>query len=160
MAFCTPEGGNGTRGEAEGAISPRGCTKPMDPSHRVQQLFCYTFVKLLFLFSKFCCHLQTLLRRTIHCLISRRTRNNFLEPAIVSYTARNRPTLGTIKVMYTRCTSLFMRFCCASHDWFSSLEGGLKRRFYQNRPFLIAAKGLFNTTVYGFVQNECASLTK
>ena len=44
MAFCTLEGGNGTRGEAEGAISPRGCTKPMDPNHRVQQLFCDTFV--------------------------------------------------------------------------------------------------------------------
>ena len=51
--------------------------------------------------------LQTLLRRTIHCLISRRTRNNFIEPAIVSYTARNRPTLGTIKEMYTRCTITF-----------------------------------------------------
>ena len=66
--FVHPRGGNGTRGEAEGAIYPRECTKPMDPSHSVQQLFCYTFVKLLFLFSKFCCHLQTLLRQTIHCL--------------------------------------------------------------------------------------------
>ena len=44
MALCTLEGENGTRGEAEGAIYPRGCTKPMDPSHSVQQLFCYTFV--------------------------------------------------------------------------------------------------------------------
>ena len=44
MTFCTLEGEKGIRGEAEGAISPRGCTKPMDPSHSVQQLFCYTFV--------------------------------------------------------------------------------------------------------------------
>ena len=58
MAFCTPEGGNCTRGKAEGAIFPRGCTKPMDPNHSVQQLFCYTLVTLLFLFSKFCCNLK------------------------------------------------------------------------------------------------------
>ena len=31
MAFCTPEGKNGTRGKAEEVIFPRGCTKPMDP---------------------------------------------------------------------------------------------------------------------------------
>ena len=54
MAFCIPEG----------AICHRGCTKPIDPSHSVQQLFCYTLVTLLFLFLKFCCHLQTLLRRS------------------------------------------------------------------------------------------------
>ena len=42
MAFCTLEGENCTRGEAEGAISPRGCTKPMDPSHSVLQLLCYS----------------------------------------------------------------------------------------------------------------------
>ena len=83
MALCTSEGENGTRGEAEGAICYRGCKKTMDPSHSVQQLFRYTLVTLLFLFSKFCCHLQTLLRRSNaqfnHGLISRRTvqiRNN------------------------------------------------------------------------------------
>ena len=43
----------------------------MDPRHSVQQLFCYTLVTLLFRFSKFCCHLQTLLRRSMHSLISR-----------------------------------------------------------------------------------------
>ena len=34
----------------------------------MQQLFCYTctFATLLFLFSKFCCYLQTLLRQSIH----------------------------------------------------------------------------------------------
>ena len=105
MAFCTPEGGNGTRGEAEGAIFPRGCTKPMDPSHSAQQLFCYTLVTLIFLFVKFFCYLQTLLRRSIHCLISRRTRNNsLLFPRTCGcfvHSAGNRPTLGTIKVMYT-----------------------------------------------------------
>ena len=31
MAFCTLEGENGTRGEAEGAIYPRGCKKPWTP---------------------------------------------------------------------------------------------------------------------------------
>ena len=111
---------NGTRGEA----------KPMDPSHSVQQLFRCTFVWLLFLFSKFCCHLQTLLRRTIHCLISRRTRNNSLEPAVVSYTALE---INQCRERSRWCTPVYitfhvtrpvepcnMHFCCASHDWFST----------------------------------------
>ena len=58
-----------------GAISPLGWTKCHGPHHSVQQLFCYTLITLIFLFSKFCCNLKHL-RRSIHCLISRRTRNN------------------------------------------------------------------------------------
>ena len=86
----------------------RGCHFPSrvykthgPQSQRATIVLLYLCIIMLFLFSKFCCHLQTLLRRTIHCLISRRTRNNSLEPAVDPYTARNRPTLGTIKVMYT-----------------------------------------------------------
>ena len=149
MAFCTPEGGNGTRGEAEGAISPRGCTKPMDPSHRVQQLFCYTFVKLLFLFSKFCCHLQTLLRQTIHCLISRLTRNNSLEPAVVSYTAleidqrweRSRWSASVyITFHVTRPVEpCNMRFCCASHDLFSTNQTSQFVQRYNNDQWCIVS---------------------
>ena len=51
MAFCTPEGENGTRGKAEGAIFPRECTKPMDPkSQRATIVFLYlvnTIISLL-----------------------------------------------------------------------------------------------------------------
>ena len=71
-----------------------------------------------------------LLRRTIHCLISRRTRYNSLEPAVVSYTVleidrrreRSRwctPVYNTFHV--TRPVEPCKRaFCCASHDWFST----------------------------------------
>ena len=39
---------------------PRGVKNPWTPNHSVQQLFCYTLVTGLFLFSELCCHLQTL----------------------------------------------------------------------------------------------------
>ena len=72
----------------------------------------------------------TLLRQTIHCLISRRTRNNSLEPAVVSYTAleidqrweRSRwctPVYITFHVTW-HVEPCYMCFCCASHDWFST----------------------------------------
>ena len=31
MVFCTPEGANGTRGEAEGAFAPEGVQNPWTP---------------------------------------------------------------------------------------------------------------------------------
>ena len=82
MAFCTLEGENGTQGEAEGAIYPRGCTKPMDPSHSVQQLFCYTCIIVIPL-------LEVLLSYSniITTDLSLFYKQTNLEPAVVSYTA-------------------------------------------------------------------------
>ena len=68
---------------------------------------------------------------TDYSLFNKQTnKKQFLEPAVISYTARNRPMLGTIKVMYTgvhhfscypaRHEPCNMRFFCASHDWFST----------------------------------------
>ena len=69
-----PRGENGTRGKAVGAIFPRGCTNPWTPWGPCTAgniCFVIPMVTLIFLFSKFCCHLQTLLRQSIHCLVSR-----------------------------------------------------------------------------------------
>ena len=99
MAFCTPKGQNGTGGEAKSAICHRGCTKPMDPSHSMQQLFCYTLVTWLFLFSKFCCQTNSSNKKQI-------------------FTCSLKPTCfvqlwkstngGNDQVDVHRCTSLFM----------------------------------------------------
>ena len=122
MAFCTLEGGNGTRGKAEAAIYPRGCSKPTDPQSQRATI------------SKFCCHIQTLLQPTIHCLISRRTRNKSLNPSNprLFRTQRWKSTNGEHDQGDVHwCTSLFMllgssshicnmRFCCTARDWFST----------------------------------------
>ena len=101
------------RGQIAPKAKPRapfaseGVQNAMDTSYSMQQLFCYTLVTLLFLFSKFCCHLQILFW-WIHSLISRRTvqirNNSSLFPwtrKCFIHSAGNLPTLGTIKVMYT-----------------------------------------------------------
>ena len=67
---------------------------------------------------------------TIHYLISRWTRNNSLEPTVVSYTALE---IDQRRERSRWCTPMYitfhvtrpvvpcnMRFCCASHDWFST----------------------------------------
>ena len=41
MAFCTPEGGNGTPGKAEGAIFPEGVQNPWTPSQRATIVVLY-----------------------------------------------------------------------------------------------------------------------
>ena len=122
-----------------------GVQNTMDPSHSVQQLFCYTFVTLLFLFSKFCCHLQTLLRRNIHCLISRRTRNTSLVPAVVSYTALE---IDQRWEWWRWCTMVYimyitvhvtrpiepcnMRICCKARAWFSTNQTSQFVQRYNN----------------------------
>ena len=98
MAFCTLEGENGTRGQAEGAISPQGCTTPMDPSHNVQQLFCYLCIivipllKVLLSSSNIITTDYSLLNMQTNKKQFPRTRGCFV------HSAGNRPT---IKVMYT-----------------------------------------------------------
>ena len=72
-----------------------GVQNTMDPSHSVQQLFCYTLVTLLFIFSKFCCHPRTILHSLKIC---------FTVPSnlrLFRTKCGNRPMVGTIRVMYT-----------------------------------------------------------
>ena len=139
MAFCTPEGENGTRGEAEGAISPRGCTKPMDPSHSVQQLLLYLgnivipLLEVLLSSSNIITTDYSLFNKQTNKKQFPRTGGCFV------HSAGNRPTLGMIKVVntgvhhflcYPACVEpCNMRFCCASHDWFSTKQICITKKF-------------------------------
>ena len=110
MAFCTPEGGEWHPRLSRGCHFPLMVYKTHGLRHSLKHLFCYTLVTLLILFSKFCCHLQTLLRWSMHSLVSRRTvvkiRNHSLlfprtHGCFVIQSAGNHPSVRTIKVMYT-----------------------------------------------------------
>ena len=88
MAFCT----------LEGAIFPRECTKPMDPSHSMQQLCCYTYncyssSRSSVIFKHY--YDDPLFNKQTNKKQFPRTRGCFV------HSAGNRPTPGTIKVMYT-----------------------------------------------------------
>ena len=96
--FCTPTGGNGTRGEANCAISPLGCTK----RHGTQITSCNNCNMII--------HLLKVLLSSSNI--------NYDEYA----------TVGTTKDIHrlTRVTRhgavqpWYMRICCTSRDWYST----------------------------------------
>ena len=101
MAFCPPEGAN----------CYQGCTKPMDPSHSVQQLFCYTYncyssSRNSVIFKPY--YDDPLFNKQTNKKQFSRTRGCFV------HSAGNQPTPGTIKVMCT-CLHHFMVPDLSSH---------------------------------------------
>ena len=72
----------------------RGCTQPKDPNCSIQQLFCCTLVTLPFFFSKIVIFKHYYIVWYNSSLFPR-TRGCFV------LSAENRPTVGSMKVMYT-----------------------------------------------------------
>ena len=115
-------------------FATEGVQNPWTPVTAFNNFFCYTFVNCYSSSRSSVVISSNIITRSIHCLISRQTvqirKNSSLFPrtrGCFVHSARNRPKVGTIKVMYNSVHHFsfyptpepcYMRLCVVSRDWF------------------------------------------